>query len=236
MTEHPPKRILDLIKAMRGNGPHAHIGESCLRHFWRFLVEIREIDGDVVELGCGVGTASAFFQVCLEELHSDKQLHCYDAFPIESLSGSLCHPPAINVAPRNAEFGISTLLRTFEGVGAQPPYVHAGWFRDTLETQLPTRIALVHVTCAFHESVQLSLEHSYHRMPPGAICVLDGYGLGFCPCVKRVSDTFFAKKPEEIEVTVSAAQALVRRLPPKYINPLQDLVVLPSVARAGRTA
>jgi O-methyltransferase len=113
----------------------------------------------------------------------------------------------------------------------RPPLVHAGWFRDTLPSQLPEAVCFAHLDIgwgqsaeALIEAAQLALSAVYPRMPRGAILLFADYcepnvyerqGFAFphvitnrslwnlYPAVKKACDAFFADKPEKMGVLYS---------------------------------
>jgi O-methyltransferase len=66
----------------------------------------------------------------------------------------------------------------------------------------------------------VSLQHTYPRLPPGAVCVIDDYcdpsfsDWNFLPGVKKACDEFFADKPEKVAPLYAgfAAQGYFRKL------------------------
>src|SRR5437879_9747533 len=82
------------------------------------------VPGALVELGTHRGGSAALLAKVIEQFDPSRELHVYDAF-----AGS---------AP-------SELVANFERLQLQPPIIHAGWFRDTLPSQLPEQICFAHL-------------------------------------------------------------------------------------------
>jgi O-methyltransferase len=156
------------------------------------------IPGEVVELGCFTGQCAVLFQKVIEQRKSDKKLHLFDSF-----FATFKHKGSVE----------EELTRNFERANLQQPTVHKGSFEDTLPSQLPDNIALVHIDCGYggdkfeHKAVMLHCFKSiYPKMPKGAICILMDYynknehaeGIDINPGVKLAYDDFFADKPEQI--------------------------------------
>jgi len=187
---------------------------------YQILYEATTVPGQIVDLGSAPGTTALFIQQCLNELGSNRRLHCYDAFPIESLITKSCEPAKeVGCDPEN---GVLLLQEAFERHDVLGPVIHPGWFANTLPDQLPQRIAFAHIDCDLYESILEALIGVYGRMSEGAICVVDDYGLGFLPCVKKATDEFLADKPEKIFFTVGGIQAafVKQEETPQFIDQL----------------
>jgi O-methyltransferase len=163
------------------------------------------VPGALVEIGTLQGSSAALLAKVIEQFDSSRELHVYDAF---------------------AGGGPNELLANFERLKLRPPTVHAGWFRDTLPSQLPESVCFAHVDIgwgqppeAMVQSAQLALSSVYPRMPRGAILLVADYcepdmyerqGFEFphaitnqslwnmYPALKKACDGFFANKPEKM--------------------------------------
>ncbi|WP_097275842.1 TylF/MycF/NovP-related O-methyltransferase [Streptomyces sp. TLI_55] len=57
------------------------------------------------------------------------------------------------------------------------PLVHAGWITQTLPKSLPDQIAFAYLDSDRDDSILTGLEHCVPRLAPGALLVLDDYGV-----------------------------------------------------------
>lgn len=159
---------------------------------------MRNIEGEVVELGSFNGQCAMLFQKVLDAWRSDKELHLYDSFEVKFSSDG-------NIK--------DDLINNFKKSGLRVPFIHVGYFQETLSTGLPEKIAFAHIDCGFggdkmqHKEVMLyCLEELYKRMTPGAMCVLMDYhdsstidpGMDCNPGVKLACDEFLGNKPEQV--------------------------------------
>jgi len=170
-----------------------------------------EILGDVVELGCYEGTTAMLLRKTLDGSGSDKLLHVYDSFeglPEESEFDGDIAKGGMLATTREA------FVENFQSRGLQLPEIHAGWFKDTLPTELPEQISFAHLDGDFYSSILESLEYVYPRLSKGAVVVVDDYCdpdvlevNNFLPGVKQACDEFFADKPEEVKVLVAGCEA-----------------------------
>lgn len=156
------------------------------------------VAGEVVELGCFTGQCALLFQEIIQMNGSDKTLHLFDSFETKfTLEGSV----------------EDALISNFRAAGLPIPVLHKGYFQETLPTQLPERIAFVHIDCGFggdalqhKDVVRYCLEAVYPKMSAGAVCVMMDYhdqttsdaGYDVNPGVKLACDEFLAAKPEKV--------------------------------------
>jgi O-methyltransferase len=173
------------------------------------------VPGDVVEIGCNRGQTSVFLRMVMNHFDPARELHVFDSF--EGL-------PAPGLEDRRScgcmlmqgqcKAAREEVLETFARWDLRPPLIHAGWFSETLERDLPGTIAFAYLDADFYGSTRLGLECVYPRMAPAAVAVLDDYadrtrnprawdGL---PGPKRACDDFFSDKPERVCVLVGTGQ------------------------------
>jgi hypothetical protein len=79
---------------------------------------------------------------------------------------------------------------------------------DTLEQVETGPLSLVHMDLNGAAATERALEYAYPRLVPGAIIVLDDYGLLKYDGQRRAVDGFFAEKPEQV-VALPTAQGLL---------------------------
>lgn len=156
------------------------------------------VEGDVAELGCYTGQCAMLFEKVIEQNQSSKKLHLYDSFETKfAFTGGV----------------EEELLKNFKLANLNMPILHKGYFNETLPTQLPEKLAFVHIDCGFggdrfqHRDIMLyCFEQIYPKLSQGAICVLMDYhddeegdkGLDANPGVKLACDIFFGDRPEKI--------------------------------------
>jgi O-methyltransferase len=167
------------------------ISPEGLKIILRELDSVKDIPGDVVELGCNIGTTSVFIQ---EQLKGSKEYHVYDSF--EGLPEK--HPKDENQTERQYFKGEckTTLPRfkeTFNKENIPLPEIHIGWFKDA---ELPVRISFAFFDGDFYTSIMDSWEKVYNRLSPGAVVCVHDYGWDVLPGVKLACDEFLADKPE----------------------------------------
>ena len=131
------------------------------------------VPGAFVELGCHTGQSAVLFQKIIEHYDPNRSLHLYDSFEglpeVKDGDGNTPYYQGQLKASKGA------LLNNFRKSNLKSPIIHAGWFQDTLPTELPDEIAFAHLDGDLYESIIVSLEHVYPRLSKGAICLIDDY-------------------------------------------------------------
>jgi len=194
-------------------------------------VILQGISGGVVELGCYKGATAAIMQKTIDSCNSKKVVHLYDSFKglppkcgkdgMTQFGEGWC---ATN------EEGVYALFKTFS---LRKPRVFKGWFSDTLQRYLPTKICFAHIDGDFYSSIKESLESVYPRLSKGAVVVIDDYYEkdihrkierllnsnkyskkshrkikihDILPGVKKACDDFFKDKKESLIVLVAGEE------------------------------
>ncbi len=135
---------------------------------------LSNVPGAVVELGCNAGATSVFLRMILDEFAPHRALHIYDSFQGLPLKGA--YDRCFDAGDLRAS--TAEIEANFRRCGLRVPYVHEGWFQDTLPTALPHPIAFAYLDSDFYASIMVSLEHVYPRLAPHAVVLIDDYGAG----------------------------------------------------------
>jgi len=147
------------------------------------------VEGDVVELGCYVGTTSLFLQDALVKRAPHKQLHVYDSF--EGL------PPKTDQdqSPAGEQFKAGELhaskqelIKHFKHAGLPLPVIHKGWFNQLTDTDIPPKVAFAFLDGDFYGSIMASLKLVWPHLQPGAIVLVDDYNTEALPGVRAALD------------------------------------------------
>ena len=104
------------------------------------------------------------------------------------------------------------LARNLRQAGVlQLPNIHEAFFEDLGPVELPDEICWAFLDGDLYQSILMSLELVYPRLPPGSAMVLDDYGWDTLPGVERACSDFLADKPESATVFGDAKVAVVVR-------------------------
>jgi O-methyltransferase len=142
------------------------------------------VPGDVVELGCYVGTTSLFLQRLLAG--TGKTLHVYDSF------AGLPPKVSADASPVGEQFKEGELLATkaqlvkhFKQAGLPLPVIHKAWFEQLTVADTPDVISFAFLDGDFYTSILASLKVIWPKLAPGAIVVIDDYQTEALPGVRQ---------------------------------------------------
>ncbi len=147
------------------------------------------VDGDVVELGCYVGTTSLFLQDMLVKRAPHKQLHVYDSFEglppktgqDQSVAGDQFKAGELHASKQE-------LIKHFKHTGLRLPIIHKGWFEQLHDSDMPPKIAFAFLDGDFYTSILASLKLVWPHLQPGAVVLVDDYNTEALPGVRAALD------------------------------------------------
>lgn len=156
--------------------------------------------GDVVELGCYVGTTSVFIRRLLDARIETRQFHVYDSFeglPPKSAQDNSSAGEAFVAG----ELAVSKkqFMQAFARAGLAAPVVHKGWFNQLESADLPETIAFAFLDGDFYESIRDSLQLVVPRMSKGGTIVVDDYAREALPGAAKAVHEYFA--PELVQTS-----------------------------------
>lgn len=159
------------------------------------------VPGDIVELGCNVGTTSVFIRRLLD-LHpaaAGRRFHVYDSW--QGLPDR--HPRDASITARKfhagyCKTGVKMFEKVFSTFGLELPVVHSGWFAEIPADEYPNPIAFAFLDGDFYSSITDSFEAIYHKVSPGGMIVVDDCGWDVLPGVQRACDDFLRDKAETL--------------------------------------
>lgn len=167
---------------------------------------LRNVPGDVVELGCYVGTTSLFLQRLILQHEAEKRLHVYDSF------AGLPPKTPQDASPAGEQFKAgelraqkSVFIRHFKQSGLPLPTIHKAWFSDLKPGDMPDVISFAFLDGDFYESIKDSLRVVWPKLAPGAIVVVDDYQAEALPGAKRAVDEWLVTHPARLRVAASLA-------------------------------
>lgn len=156
------------------------------------------INGDVVELGCYVGTTSLYIQKMLTMFKSIKKFHVYDSW-----EGLPAKHEKDGVEEHLFRKGFLTVEKNmfidlFNKNNVSLPVIHSGWFADIPDEEYPNEICFAFFDGDFYTSIIDSFNKVYHKMQKGGIIVIDDCGNESLPGCKIACIEFLKDKPESL--------------------------------------
>jgi O-methyltransferase len=153
------------------------------------LVLEARVEGDVVELGCYVGTTSLFLQDVLVKKVAHKQLHVYDSFEgLPSKADQDQSPAGEQFKAGELHASKQELIRHFKHTGLPLPIIHKGWFEQLKDGDMPPKIAFAFLDGDFYTSIMASLKLIWPHLQPGATVLVDDYNTEALPGVRAALD------------------------------------------------
>ena len=158
----------------------------------------KNIDGDLVELGCNVGTTSLYIQNFLNEFKSAKTFHVYDSF--EGLPNMHINDKGSskNFSKGSLKTSLVDFANNFSSKKVPLPHIHIGWFGDIPQRCYPEQISFAFLDGDFYSSIIESLEKVYPKLTEGGIILVHDYEWGALPGPKKACDDFFKDKEEKV--------------------------------------
>lgn len=193
------KLLLDYPIILSGMVTENHL-RVILNNLKKVLDE--NIEGDIVELGCNIGTTSLFIRKLLDHYKSEKDFHVYDSF--EGL------PDEKNEDKNNiggtykagsCKTSKDTLISNFKKAKLKLPKIHIGWFGEIPDEEYPKKIAFAFFDGDFYNSILDSFDKVYPKMVPNGRITIHDYKWEFLPGVDKACLKFLKDKPEEGTMT-----------------------------------
>lgn len=154
----------------------------------------RGVSGDVVELGCYVGTTSVYLAKRLKS--AERDLYLYDSF--EGL------PPktAEDDSPAGLQFKTGELfaakkqlIRNIKQANVPMPIIKKAWFSNLAPQDMPARIAFAFLDGDYYGSIKDSLRCIEPRLTPGATVIIDDYANDALPGAAKATDEWLMRFP-----------------------------------------
>jgi len=162
----------------------------------------KNIEGDIVELGCNVGTTSIFIRKLLDKYNSKKKFHVYDSW--EGLPKKHQNDNGNTYRKYLAGFckvNKTQFLDNFNKFNLESPIVHSGWFKDIPSSEFPNKICFAFFDGDFYTSILDSFNKTYHKIQKDGRIVIDDCGWNVLPGVEKACNEFLKDKKELLELT-----------------------------------
>lgn len=195
---------LDIVKFVKKyNISSRLIDEDRLIFLLKKLQNILEknIPGDLVELGCNIGTTTIFIKRLLNYYKSDKKLYVYDSWKglpeknvfdfsngKEKLYEKGCYSISKNIF-------IDNLIRN----NISTPNIYSGNFKDISDTDYPDKICFGVFDGHFYTSILDSFKKIYNKVQIDGEIIIIRYGDPSLPGIKKACADFLFSKDEIVE-------------------------------------
>jgi hypothetical protein len=191
-----------------------------------FFEQIRDLDGDVVECGVGVGRT---FLVFATIMYRDLGFNSKKLFGFDSFEG-FPEPSEYDRSERNPKKGewnysspsdIIWTLKLFKCFN-EPGFflksfsqsnivLEKGFFSTELFEQAPKSIALLHLDCDLYMSYKICLENLWPLIVSRGLVIFDEYDTPRFPGAKKSIDEYFEERDEKIQYDAISKKYYVRK-------------------------
>ena len=208
---------LDIVKFVKKyNISSRLIDEDRLIYLLEKLQNILEenIPGDLVELGCNIGTTTIFIKRLLNYYKSDKKLYVYDSWKglpeknVFDISNSKekryekgCYSISKNIF-------IDNLIRNNISI----PNIYSGNFKDISDKNYPDKICFAVFDGHFYTSILDSFKKTYNKVQIGGEIVIIRHGDPTLPGIKKACADFLFSKDELVNKSLKHYIASVIKL------------------------
>lgn len=168
-----------------------------------------ELEGDVVELGCNVGTTTLYLRRFLEEINSKKEIHVFDSF--EGLPEKSIDDMDTTYSKGSCKIPKDHFEYYFNLNKLKLPIINVGWFAEIPDDKYPEKICFAFFDGDFYSSIIDSFNKVYSKMVPGGIVLIHDYEYSPLPGVKKACEDFLADKPEDIIYEGNCVAKLIKQ-------------------------
>jgi len=160
------------------------------------------IDGDIVELGCNIGTTSIYIRKWLNKHKSSKIYHVYDSW--KGLPKKFEFDKGLGrrqFYEGDCKTSKESFIQQFNIRNLVLPEIHSGWFKEIPDKEYPDKICFAFLDGDFYSSIMDSLNKIYYKMVKGGIIIIDDCGWDVLPGCKKAVEDFLQDKEEKLELT-----------------------------------
>lgn len=172
-----------------------------------------QIEGDICEFGCFVGTTSLFIQRLLITNQSNKKLYLYDSFDGLPEKTKQDHSAA------GADFISGELIATksqlklnFKKNNLPIPKIKKAWFKDLKPKDIPRQISFAFLDGDFYSSIKDSLNLIKNNLTFNSIIIIDDYDNPALPGAKTATDEFLTQNPNFHLIKITHSLVVITKM------------------------
>ena len=158
------------------------------------------VHGNVVELGCYVGTTSLFIRRLLNAYQFSGEFHVYDSF------SGLPPKTSKDMSEAGAQFvtgellaSRKTLIEHFKKAGLQLPIIHKCWFNELQESDIPKEVFFAFFDGDYYESIRDSFRVVAPHLAGRAVIVVDDYISDALPGAARATNEWAESRDAKVQ-------------------------------------
>jgi O-methyltransferase len=151
----------------------------------------KNVEGDVVEFGCFVGTTSLFIQRLLLAKKSSKKFYVYDSFDgLPEKTKEDQSPLGVDFKRGELRSTKAEFIHNFRKANLPLPIIKKGWFHEVEGHEVPSQISFAFLDGDYYKSIRSSLALVKNNMSKGSVIVIDDYDNPALPGAKKAVSDF----------------------------------------------
>ncbi len=151
----------------------------------------RNVEGDIIELGCYSGNTTIMMQKLLDLNNSKKKIYVYDSFE--------GFPETHNIEDKSQDgkgklaFSLDNYILNIEKHNVKMPIINKGFFSDIPDNKYPSKICFVFYDGDLYQSTLDALNKVYKKVVLGGTLIFDDFQHpgNFYPGVKKACLKYF---------------------------------------------
>lgn len=163
-----------------------------------------DINGDVVEFGCYVGTTSV--PIGQRLMSTNKKLYVYDSFAgLPEKTNEDQSPVGTQFVAGELFASKKQLIKNFAQAHVPLPVITKGWFSELTPDQVPSEISFAYLDGDYYHSVLDPLKLIWPKLSVGAVILVDDYANEALPGAAKAVDQWLKTHPAKLRVEHSLA-------------------------------
>lgn len=163
-----------------------------------------DVNGDVVEFGCYVGTTSV--PIGQRLMSTNKKLYVYDSFAgLPEKTNEDQSPAGTQFVAGELFASKKQLIKNFTQAHVPLPVITKGWFSELTPDQVPSEISFAYLDGDYYHSVLDPLKLIWPKLSPGAIILVDDYANEALPGAAKAVNDWLKSHPAKLRVEHSLA-------------------------------
>lgn len=172
---------------------------------------VLDVPGDIVELGCNIGTTSLFIRKFLDICGSNKDFHVYDSFEgLPEKSNQDCSTLERQFKKGHCKTNVDVFIGNFKKYNLKLPNINKGWFKDIPDDKYPDKICFAFFDGDFYTSITDSFEKVYPKLSNKGRIIIHDYKWKVLPGVEKACDDFLRDKSETVNSIESSVGLMIK--------------------------
>jgi O-methyltransferase len=134
------------------------------------------IEGDIVELGCNIGTTSIFIKKFLDIYAPEKKFYVYDSWQGLPERHEKDGNNTTTFIKGSCQTNKENFINVFKHFNLELPIINSGFFNDISDEKYPEKICFAFYDGDLYTSIMDSFNKTFHKILKGGIIIIDDVG------------------------------------------------------------